>query len=46
MVIKLAVVVALGAPAVAVLLFEVLLNATSMFNHSNVRIPDTVSTSE
>ncbi len=29
----------LGAPAVAVLIFEVLLNATSMFNHSNVRMP-------
>ena len=39
MVIKLAVVAALGAPAVAVLVFEVLLNATSMFNHSNVRLP-------
>jgi sterol desaturase/sphingolipid hydroxylase (fatty acid hydroxylase superfamily) len=38
MVIKLAVVISLGAPAVAVLVFEVLLNATSMFNHSNVRI--------
>jgi sterol desaturase/sphingolipid hydroxylase (fatty acid hydroxylase superfamily) len=37
--IKLGVVAALGAPAVAVLIFEVLLNATSMFNHSNVRIP-------
>jgi sterol desaturase/sphingolipid hydroxylase (fatty acid hydroxylase superfamily) len=37
--IKLGVVVALGAPAAAVLIFEVLLNATSMFNHSNVRIP-------
>jgi sterol desaturase/sphingolipid hydroxylase (fatty acid hydroxylase superfamily) len=36
---KLGVVVALGAPAVAVLMFEVLLNATSMFNHSNVRMP-------
>ncbi len=36
---KLGVVVALGPPAVAVLVFEVLLNATSMFNHSNVRIP-------
>jgi sterol desaturase/sphingolipid hydroxylase (fatty acid hydroxylase superfamily) len=36
--IKLGVVVALGAPAVAVLAFEVLLNATSMFNHSNVRM--------
>jgi sterol desaturase/sphingolipid hydroxylase (fatty acid hydroxylase superfamily) len=39
MVIKLAVVIALGAPAVAVLIFEVLLNATSMFNHGNIRIP-------
>jgi sterol desaturase/sphingolipid hydroxylase (fatty acid hydroxylase superfamily) len=39
MVIKLAVVAALGAPAVAVLIFEVLLNATSMFNHGNVHLP-------
>lgn len=39
MAIKLAVVVALGPPAVAVLVFEVLLNATAMFNHSNIRIP-------
>jgi sterol desaturase/sphingolipid hydroxylase (fatty acid hydroxylase superfamily) len=39
MVIKLAVVVALGAPAVAVLIFEVLLNASSMFNHANLRLP-------
>jgi sterol desaturase/sphingolipid hydroxylase (fatty acid hydroxylase superfamily) len=38
MLIKFAVVAALGAPAVAVLIFEVLLNATSMFNHGNVRI--------
>ncbi|MGE0775681.1 MAG: sterol desaturase family protein [Sphingomonadaceae bacterium] len=37
--IKLAVVAALGPPAIAVLVFEVLLNATSMFNHSNIRIP-------
>lgn len=39
MVIKLAVVAALGAPAVAVLLFEVLLNATALFNHANIRLP-------
>ena len=39
MLIKLGVIAALGAPAVAVLLFEVLLNATSMFNHGNVRLP-------
>ena len=37
--IKLGVVAVLGTPAVAVLAFEVLLNATSMFNHSNVRMP-------
>src|SRR3989454_9618231 len=40
MLLKLAVIAALGAPAVAVLIFEVLLNATSMFNHGNVRIPE------
>jgi sterol desaturase/sphingolipid hydroxylase (fatty acid hydroxylase superfamily) len=39
MLIKFAVVAALGAPALSVLIFEVLLNATSMFNHGNVRIP-------
>lgn len=32
----------LGAPAVSVLIFEVLLNATAMFNHSNVRVPEAV----
>ena len=37
--IKFVVVVALGAPALAVLIFEVLLNATSMFSHSNVAMP-------
>jgi sterol desaturase/sphingolipid hydroxylase (fatty acid hydroxylase superfamily) len=37
--IKLTVVAALGTPAAAVVIFEVLLNATSMFNHSNVRVP-------
>jgi sterol desaturase/sphingolipid hydroxylase (fatty acid hydroxylase superfamily) len=40
MVIKLTVVAALGAPAAGVLPFEVLLNATSMFNHGNVRMPE------
>jgi len=37
--IKLGVITALGTPAVAVLIFEVLLNATSIFNHSNVGMP-------
>ena len=37
--IKMAVVALLGPPAVAVLVFEVLLNGASMFNHGNVRLP-------
>lgn len=42
MVIKLGAVVALGAPALGVMIFEILLNATSMFNHSNIRLPSAV----
>jgi len=40
--IKGGVIVSLGTPALAVLLFEIGLNATSMFNHSNVRMPSAV----
>ncbi len=39
MAIKLALVAALGPPAIAVLIFEVLLNGTAMFNHANFRLP-------
>ncbi|MEZ0122350.1 MAG: sterol desaturase family protein [Candidatus Reddybacter sp.] len=39
MVIKLSVIAALGPPAVAVLIFEVLLNSLAMFNHANARLP-------
>ncbi len=39
MLIKFAVILLLGPPLVAVVLFEVLLNATAMFNHGNVRLP-------
>ena len=39
MILKLAVIAALGAPAQAVLVFEILLNATAMFNHANIRLP-------
>ncbi|MEO7052628.1 MAG: sterol desaturase family protein [Rhodanobacter sp.] len=42
LVIKLGVIVAVGAPALAVLVFEVVLNVTSMFNHGNVRLPPQV----
>jgi sterol desaturase/sphingolipid hydroxylase (fatty acid hydroxylase superfamily) len=38
--IKLAVVTALGASALGVLVFEVILNATSMFNHGNLSLPE------
>jgi sterol desaturase/sphingolipid hydroxylase (fatty acid hydroxylase superfamily) len=41
-IIKLMAVAALGAPALAVVIFEVTLNATSMFSHSNLRIPPRV----
>jgi len=37
--IKAAAIILLGAPPAAVLIFEVLLNATSMFNHSNIWMP-------
>jgi sterol desaturase/sphingolipid hydroxylase (fatty acid hydroxylase superfamily) len=42
MAIKFGVILLLGPPLVAVVLFEVILNATSMFNHSNVRLPEPV----
>ncbi len=37
--IKMMTIIILGPSALAVVLFEVLLNATSMFNHGNVRLP-------
>ncbi|MSN26732.1 MAG: sterol desaturase family protein [Geobacter sp.] len=37
--IKMAVVVLIGAPPLAVVLFEIILNATSLFNHGNMAIP-------
>lgn len=40
--IKMVAVVILGPSPVAVILFEVILNATSMFNHGNVRLPSPI----
>ena len=37
--VKVVVVIAFGLPPVAVVIFEVLLNVTSMFNHANVAMP-------
>ncbi len=42
MLIKFATILLLGPPLIAVVIFEVLLNATAMFNHGNVKLPFTV----
>lgn len=39
MIYKMVIVVVLGAPVLAVIIFEILLNACAIFNHANVRIP-------
>ncbi len=40
--IKLAVIVVFGQKALAVIIFEILLNATAMFNHGNIHIPERI----
>ncbi len=40
--IKFAAILLLGPPLLAVVIFEVILNATAMFNHSNIRIPPAI----
>ena len=40
--IKVGVVLLVGIPAIGVFLFELILNATAMFNHSNVKVPNGV----
>ena len=42
MVVKFALIAALGIPPVAVLIFEIALNATSLFTHGNVKMPSAV----
>jgi sterol desaturase/sphingolipid hydroxylase (fatty acid hydroxylase superfamily) len=37
--IKFSAIILLGVPVIAVIIFEVVLNATAMFNHSNVALP-------
>ncbi|MDQ7003435.1 MAG: sterol desaturase family protein [Ghiorsea sp.] len=39
MLIKFVAVIALGAPAIAVIVFEVILNGMAMFNHGNIKLP-------
>lgn len=42
MLVKFMTIAALGAPVLAVIIFEIILNATSMFTHSNIRINSTL----
>ncbi len=42
MLIKLAAVAAIGPSVVTVIIFEIILNATAMFNHGNIRMPQNV----
>ncbi len=42
MFLKLLFIVLLGAPVVAVIVFEIILNISSMFNHSNIQIPSRI----
>jgi len=39
MILKIGVVYVLGPAAIAVILFEIMLNGTAMFNHANIRLP-------
>ena len=39
MVLKIGIVYLIGAPALAVLIFEILLNGTALFNHANIALP-------
>lgn len=40
--IKFTVVILIGAPVLAVIIFEILLNSITMFNHSNISIPNNI----
>lgn len=42
MILKAGMVLLIGAPASVVVLFEIVLSATSIFNHANVRFPESV----
>jgi len=42
--IKLAMIAVLGPPAIAVIVFEIILNGMAMFNHSNIKLPEPVDT--
>ena len=42
MILKITVIVALGPPVIAVLAFEIILNGMAMFNHGNIKLPQSL----
>jgi len=42
MLIKFSAIIVIGAPVVAVIIFEVVLNTMAMFNHANVKLPTSI----
>jgi sterol desaturase/sphingolipid hydroxylase (fatty acid hydroxylase superfamily) len=40
--VKLVAVIALGVPALAILIFEITLNGLALFNHANIRLPNAI----
>ncbi|MDH3326383.1 MAG: sterol desaturase family protein [Gammaproteobacteria bacterium] len=42
MLIKFSTIVVLGAPVIAVIIFEIVLNAMAMFNHANIKLPNQI----
>ncbi len=42
MLVKMAIVMLLGIPVIAVIIFEIILNASAMFNHANIKLSATV----
>ncbi|MDH5257801.1 MAG: sterol desaturase family protein [Gammaproteobacteria bacterium] len=42
MLIKFSTIVVLGAPVIAVIMFEIILNAMAMFNHANIKLPQQI----
>jgi len=39
---KMLIIILLGAPAIGVMIFEIILSGSALFNHSNIRLPKTI----
>ena len=42
MLLKIGLVYLLGPPAIGIIIFEIVLNGTAMFNHANIKLPGPV----